>query len=342
VLLLAALQTEANPLRNRPVLRRTSRKLAGEILDFTHNHGSDNRIWSPALCTKRDLYVYLPPCFDPNRRYPLVLWLHGFGQDEVSFLQDVIPHLDQAIACGKLPPMIIAAPDGTLHGWACNFTNVASFFINTKAGRFEDYLMQDVWCFLQDNFPILPERQAHIIAGVSMGGGSAYNTAFKYRDRFGIVIGVFPPLNTRWENCRGRYRANFDPDCWNYRENFNKWCEPVARFYGVFTIRLGAIIRPLYGRAPDTAEQIARENPIELLVNQNIQDGEFSMLVAWGKKDQFNIDAQVESFLYVANCRGVHLTTLYDPRGRHDRRTALKFMPTILDWLEPQLAIYRR
>src|SRR5262249_18399780 len=31
VLLLAALQVEANPLRNRPVLRRTSRKLAGQI-----------------------------------------------------------------------------------------------------------------------------------------------------------------------------------------------------------------------------------------------------------------------------------------------------------------------
>src|SRR6266705_3088357 len=110
LLLIVSTQAEANPLRNYPVLKRTSRKLAGQILDYTHNHGSDNRIWSPALCKKRDLYVYLPPCYDPHKRYPLVLWLHGFAQDEVAFLKHVVPLLDEAIVCGKLPPMIIADP----------------------------------------------------------------------------------------------------------------------------------------------------------------------------------------------------------------------------------------
>ena len=48
------------------------------------------------------------------------------------------------------------APDGTIRGRAC-YTDVASFFINSKAGRFEDYLMVDVWDFLFEHFPLLPE-----------------------------------------------------------------------------------------------------------------------------------------------------------------------------------------
>ncbi len=333
----------AHPLRYRPLLDRTNSKLAGQVLDFTKNHGEDNRMWSPALCEKRDLYVYLPPGYDPKNRYPLVLWLHGFAQDEMSFLQDVVGRLDAAIACGKLPPMIIAAPDGTLKGRACMFTNVASFFVNSKAGAYEDYLMVDVWNLLHEQFSIRPEREAHIIAGVSMGGGAAYNKAFKYPERFKFVLGIFPPVNTRWENCRGRYRANFDPDCWNFRTDFSRRREVVARFYGIFTIRMGAILRPLYGSgtAPGTLEEIIAENPLELMIRNNVQDGDYSMYIAYGGRDEFNIDAQVESFLYVAKQRGISIHTAYDPKGHHDRKTALSFVPDILDWLGPQLARYQ-
>src|SRR5262249_62399560 len=56
-----------------------------KIVDHTANHGKDNRIWSRSLYQRRDLYVYLPPGYDPSQRYPLILWLHGFTQDEQSF-----------------------------------------------------------------------------------------------------------------------------------------------------------------------------------------------------------------------------------------------------------------
>jgi pimeloyl-ACP methyl ester carboxylesterase len=338
LLLLTCAQAEANPLRNLPVLRRTSRQLAGQVLDFTHNHGEDNRLWSPSLCAKRDMYVYLPPCYDPKKSYPLVLWLHGIGEDEVSFLKEVIVPLDQAISCGKLPPLIIAAPDGSIHGLACYFT-IGSFFVNSKAGAFEDYLMCDVWNFMHENYPIRPERDAHIIAGVSMGGGAAYAKAFKYRERFGIIIGIAPPLNTRWESDRGRYSDDFDPDHWSFRTDFSRGREVVARFTGI-PVRVRQITRPLYGRDPDYLE-VAADNPLELMVGRDIKPGEFSMYIAYGGRDQFNVDAQVESFLYVARQRGIHPHVDYSPEGRHDRETALSFLPSLLDWLEPQLARFK-
>jgi hypothetical protein len=64
------------------------------------------------------------------------------------------------------------------------------------------------------------------------------------------------------------------------------------------------------------------------------------MYVAYGGRDQFNIDAQVESFLYVARQRGLEVAVGYEPDGKHDRPTARKLMPGLLDWLGRQLAPY--
>ena len=337
--LLALSRAEANGLRNRGALERVNRRLCGHILDYTHNHGSDNRIWSAALCQRRDLYVYLPPGFDPHQRYPLVLWLHGFAQDEASFLLEVAPRLDRAIACGELPPAIIAAPDGSLSGRACLF-NTGSFYLNSKAGAFEDYLMGDIWKFLHEHYPIRPERAAHVLAGVSMGGGAAFNKGIKYRDRIKIVVGIFPPLNMRWLGDTGNYRADFDPCRWGWRTDFSRRREVVARFYGLLCVRMGQVIRPLYGDSPNTLAEVIRENPIEMLEAYDVRPGQLSMFVAYGKHDQFNLDAQIESFLYVAGQRGLGIKVVCDPRGKHDRATALRFTPEIIAWLAPQLAPY--
>jgi hypothetical protein len=64
------------------------------------------------------------------------------------------------------------------------------------------------------------------------------------------------------------------------------------------------------------------------------------MYIAYGGRDQFNIDAQVESFLYCAHAKGLTVEVGYEPRGRHDRRTAVKLLPGVLDWLNRVLAPY--
>ncbi len=320
-------------------LERINGRLHGRIVDHTHNHGADRRLWSPALQQRRDVYVYLPPGFDPQQLYPVMFYLHGFAQDEQSFVDSVVPHLDRAIARGQLPPMIIVAPDGSFRGHPCLLT-AGSFFVNSKAGAFEDYVMQDVWTFVLSHYPIRPEREAHILAGTSMGGGAAFNLALKYRDRFKVVVGVLPPLNTRWVDCHGRYMGNFDPCCWGWRTHFNRGLEVVGRFYGVVTIRERKVVNPLYGHGRDTLSAVSAENPIEMLDRLGLQEGELAMYVAYGGRDQFNIDAQVESFLYAAQQRGLTVDVGYDPKGKHDLPTALRLLPGILDWLAPQVAPY--
>src|SRR5262245_57749381 len=94
------------------------RRLKGRIVDHTSNHGQDNRIWSRSLHQWRDVYIYLPPGYSKCERYPIMIFFHPFAMDERSFLR-VVPLLDEAMACGKLPPMIVVSPDGSLDGVGC-------------------------------------------------------------------------------------------------------------------------------------------------------------------------------------------------------------------------------
>jgi hypothetical protein len=238
--------------------------------------------------------------------------------------------------------MIVAAPDGSLSGrGGITFLSPGSFFLNSKAGKFEDFLMVDVWNFVHEHFPIRPEREAHVMAGASMGGGAAFHTAIKYRDRIAVAVGFMPPLNTRWVDCNGRYMSDFDPECWGWRTDFSRGHEVVGRFYGVVRIKLKRILDPLYDRSdPLVVEQVSEDNPIEMLLRLDVKPQELQMCVAYGCKDQFNLAAQVESFLYVAKERGLEVNVCLDPKGRHDVATADRLFPCVVKWLAPRIEPY--
>jgi hypothetical protein len=319
-------------------LHCVNRKLHGQLVDYTNNHGHDRRLWSEALHEKRDLYVYLPPGFDPNKQYPLALWLHAFRQDEHAFLESVVQVFDKAMACGELPPFIIAAPDGSIGGCG-TWVQGGSFFINSPmGGNYEDFVIHDVWNFVVEHYPVRPEREAHVMMGASMGGFGAYNLAFKHPDMFKVVVGIFPPLNLRWVDCHGNHFGHFDPCCWGWREQYRPH-ELIAVMYGV-PVFMWQIVRPIYDNLPDVMERISEENPIEMLERLDIKPGMFDLYIAHAGKDQFNIAAQVESFLYVAKERGIDITVGYEPNGRHNERTALKLFPDIAVWLSEKLTPY--
>ncbi len=332
--------TADGPLGNRRYYRLQTR-LRGCILDFTNNHGTDRRIYSAALCQKRAMYVYLPPGYDPCRAYPVLLWFHGFRQDEHEFLGDVAGPIDRAIACGQLPPLIAAAPDGTFNGQP-SILRGNSFFINSLQGRFEDYILQDLWPFLLQNFAIHPAREAHVLGGVSMGGFAAYNLAMKHQSEFGAAMGIFPPLNVRWVDCHGRYAGNFDPNCWGWRTSLDNQREVIGSFAGgLIRIRARRMFIPLFDHLPDAIDRLSEENPTERLLRGEVSPGALALWVGYGGKDEFNIDAQIESFLYVARERGIDVTVRYEPKGHHDVATARRMVPCLLRWLAQVLEPYR-
>jgi len=330
---------ESGPLCGRGELDRVNSCLRGQVLDYTYNHGCDRRIWSDALGQKRDLYVYLPPGYDPQKKYSLIVFLHGAVQDETYFLQNIVPLFDQAIAEGKLPPTIIAAPDGSLMGKPC-LLHPASWWANSLAGNFEDWVMQDVWRFMHENYPLRKDRDSHVLIGLSMGGSAAFAHAIKHKDRVKVAMGFVPALNLRWIDCHGSYWGNFDPACWGWLEEIRPNAV-VGRPHPLIAFRFKNLFDPIIGRGPDAIARLSSMNPIEMIDHYNLKPGELDLFVAYGGQDEFNMDAQVESFLYRAKERGLEVGVAYDPCGRHNLETGKRLMPQILEWAAPRIARYQ-
>lgn len=319
------------PVCTNTQIDKLNRQLAGRLLDFTHNHGSDNRVYSPSLGDRRDLYVYLPPGYDGTTPYPLIVWLHGLRQSEENFL-DIAPMFDAAIRCGKLPPTVLVAVDGSTRGRPGR-GNTGSFYMNGPYGRFEDFVACDVYEFMHGNFALCRDRRWNVLAGGSMGGYGAYYLGFKHRHKFGLLAGFIPALDIRYADCHDRYFADFDPNCVMERDHYRPG-RTIARYLGIIPVKERRVVSASLGKnTADGLRPLAERNPVELLDTLAIQPGEFEMFIGYAGKDEFNLDAGVEHFLHVAARRGIDPTVYRQPNGHHDPLTAVRFFPAFCQWM---------
>lgn len=310
-------------------------KIAGKVLDFTHNHGRDRRIYSPALQCKRDLYVYLPPCYDPSQTYPVMIILHGILQDERMFLEIVLEKLDQAIRDGSLPPMIVAAPDGSFTSDPGAWDS-GSFFIDSPRGNYQSWVSRDLWDFLNCNYRIDPNPKAHIMAGVSMGGFGAFSIAIKEPHKFGTAIGIVPALNIRWMDQCENYRAGFDPLNWGWRNAATQPHEVIGVF-GPIHVKVKDIIYPAFGKGAGSMLLASDNNPIELIDRTGLKPGQLDMFITMAGKDNFNLDAQAQSFIYLARARGHHIDAMLFPEANHTVGGAIPMMQPAFTWAAKRL-----
>jgi hypothetical protein len=323
---------------DRGRLDRLNRTLGGNVLDYTDNHGRDNRIWSQSLGQWRSVYVYIPPGYDGKTQFPAMIWLHGLSHNEKHFL-DIVHYFDEGIRAGAFPPTVIIAPDSSLRNRISPLSS-GSFYMNTKAGNFEDYIVRDIWSWTLQTFAIRPERDAHLISGASMGGYGAYNLAFKHKELFGQIAGIMPGLDSQYSDCHGRYFADYDPNCVGRRDNFRR-NDIIGRFYGIVFVRQGRVLDPLFGRFTKVPMDVIRaNNPIEMLSIYDVRPEEFNMFVSYGTKDEFNIDAQVEHFVDVASKRGIYPTVERMEGARHNVKDGAKSFPAMSKWLLPKFAPY--
>ena len=174
-------------------LKLQNARFHGQIVEFTDYHGADHRIWSSALAAVAQSLRLPAAWFRSGQTISdrAVAARNHRGRAGGRCI-DAVPYFDRAIAKGRMPPVIVAIPDGHIPG---SFFD--SHFLNIRSGRYEDYLLQDVLPFVEAHFPVRPERQAHAIMGFSLSGWAAYSVALKNTARFGAVVGILPPLNMR-------------------------------------------------------------------------------------------------------------------------------------------------
>jgi S-formylglutathione hydrolase len=153
--------------------------------DKTGLHGTftTDDFEAKALGGKSSPYgIYLPEGYDEkenqDRRYPLVVWLHGLFEDHKRFAdRGGIQIVDRMIADGKLPPMVLVTAKGE-----------RSFYINgAEGGQWEDLITTDLLEHVAATYRVSEERGQRALMGVSMGGYGALKIAFKHPGLFGVV-----------------------------------------------------------------------------------------------------------------------------------------------------------
>jgi S-formylglutathione hydrolase FrmB len=133
----------------------------------------------------------LPPSYDAEtgRRYPVLYFLHGLGENEQVLLNsggwNLIQYLWERNDIGEF---LIVTPAAD-----------RSFYINSRDGRvlYEDFFVREFAPFIEGHYRIRAERRYRGISGVSMGGYGALRLALRHPAMFGSVSAHSPALVAR-------------------------------------------------------------------------------------------------------------------------------------------------
>ena len=145
--------------------------------------------------TVRKATVYLPPKYNPAKKYPVLYLLHGIGGDEREWLQGV-PNIimDNLYADGRAAEMIIVMPNGRAQ---VNDRAEGNVYATAPAfAAFENDLLGDLIPFIEGKYNVYTDKMHRAIAGLSMGGGQSLNFGLGHMDVFAFVGGFSSAPNT--------------------------------------------------------------------------------------------------------------------------------------------------
>ncbi len=137
--------------------------------------------------TEQALYVYLPPTYyESDKTYPVVYYLHGFGEPVATFIQIARGVLNQAFSEEPSKEFIMVAVNGkNLPG--------GSFYVNSPVtGKWEDYASKEVVSYIDSNYRTIANAQSRGICGFSMGGFGALNLALLHPEVYGATYAMSP------------------------------------------------------------------------------------------------------------------------------------------------------
>jgi S-formylglutathione hydrolase FrmB len=134
--------------------------------------------------------VMLPPNYekDSNRKYPVLYFLHGLGENEQALMRSggwgLIEDLQHE---HKIGDFLMVAPEGR-----------GGFFINSADGgdRYSDFLLTEFLSFIETHYRVIRNRKSRGVTGLSMGGFGALRLAFAHPELFGSVSAQSPALIT--------------------------------------------------------------------------------------------------------------------------------------------------
>ena len=123
--------------------------------------------------------IYLPPHYEqePERRFPVVYFLHGAGGTESSDAPGFARLVHAEVTAGTIAPVIYIFRNGGKTSGYRDWTNA-----NVKA---ETLLIRELLPHIDREYRTLARPEARGLCGFSMGGGGALRLSLKYPGLFG-------------------------------------------------------------------------------------------------------------------------------------------------------------
>ena len=122
--------------------------------------------------------IYLPEGYDGVKEFPVLWLLHGYGDDQNSWLDkgQLARYADAYERAGGRE-MIIVTPDG-----------LTDFYM----GAYENYFFKELMPEVESKFKVKKGREYRTVAGLSMGGHGSLYYGLKYNDMFCYAYAMSP------------------------------------------------------------------------------------------------------------------------------------------------------
>ena len=147
----------------------------GYIKNVPHGAVAQRYYWSETLGQMRRLHVWTPAGYEKKAdKLPVLYLIHGGGDNDASWpgVGAAGWILDNLLAEGKMVPMVVVMPNGTI-------TNVPN-----EVPPFAQDMVTSIIPFIEANYNVLTDKAHRAVAGLSMGGIETMEVAFTHPELF--------------------------------------------------------------------------------------------------------------------------------------------------------------
>jgi S-formylglutathione hydrolase FrmB len=133
--------------------------------------------------TNRQVMVVLPPSYrtNPNKRYPVVYYLHGFAIDGKNFYNYM--HVPEAVAHNAAAgrEFIVVVPSTLTKMGGSMYSS------SPTTGDFQAFIARDLVGYMDSHYRTIATRGARGLAGHSMGGYGTWTIGMNYPEVFDSI-----------------------------------------------------------------------------------------------------------------------------------------------------------
>ena len=190
----------------------------GDYYRFNKNipHGQVRSIyyWSEINGLERHINVYVPAEYEqnPDKKYPVLYLVHGWGEDENGWSNQgqMANIMDGLIAAGKAVPMIVVMPSGDIK---------TNSYVRQASGDVTKIYAENLIPYIDKTFRTKTDKQNRAMAGLSRGGMQTTMTVFANMDKF-AWMGTFSGFFVRGDDVVGAFNGVFkDPAAFDKQMN---------------------------------------------------------------------------------------------------------------------------